>query len=131
MSQGANSWPEDWAADQKEVSALAKKLAAYPLKPKCPDALSETDRHIFDLTQKIELLMRAVLDVKKGISHMKRDMDEVSKNFDNLYAKTVGASFKFERMRAEVDKLKEEVLKLQSLGQVSTDSILKLFAREK
>lgn len=75
--------------------------------------------------------MRAVLDVKKGISHMKRDMDEVSKNFDNLYAKTVGASFKFERMRAEVDKLKEEVLKLQSLGQVSTDSILKLFAREK
>ena len=75
--------------------------------------------------------MRAVLDVKKGISHMKREMDEVSKNFDNLYAKTVGTSFKFERMRAEVDKLKDEVQKLQSLGQVSTDSIVKLFAREK
>ena len=58
--------------------------------------------------------MRAVLDVKKGISHMKREMDEVSKNFDNLYAKTVGTSFKFERMRAEVDKLKDEVQKLQS-----------------
>ena len=75
--------------------------------------------------------MRAVLDVKKGISHMKREMDEVSKNFDNLYAKTVGTLFKFERMRAEVDKLKDEVQKLQSLGQVSTDSIVKLFAREK
>ena len=62
---------------------------------------------------------------------MKREMDEVSKNFDNLYAKTVGTSFKFERMRAEVDKLKDEVQKLQSLGQVSTDSIVKLFAREK
>ena len=75
--------------------------------------------------------MRAVLDVKKGISHMKREMDEVTKNFDNLYAKTVGTSFKFERMRADVDKLKDEVQKLQSLGQVSTDSIVKLFAREK
>lgn len=77
------------------------------------------------------MLMRAVLDVKSGIGHMKKEMDEVNKQFDRLYAKTIGASFQFERMRAEVDKLKEEVSKLKSLGQTSTESIVALFAREK
>ena len=62
---------------------------------------------------------------------MKQEMDEVGKNFDKLYAKTVGASFKFDRMRAEVDKLKGEVEKLQNLGKVSTESIVKLFSRDK
>ena len=125
-----NGWPEDWAVDESLIGAAAKQLAAYPPKPKCPEALSEADKIALDLSQKIELLMRAVLDVKSGIAHMKLEMDEVGKNFDSLYAKSIGASFKFERMRAEVDKLKEEVQKLQNLGQVSTDSIVKLFARK-
>lgn len=125
-----NGWPEDWAVDESLIGAAAKQLAEYPPKPKCPEALSEADKIALDLSQKIDLLMRAVLDVKSGIAHMKLEMDEVNKNFDSLYAKTVGASFKFERMRAEIDKLKEEVQKLQNLGQVSTDSIVKLFARK-
>lgn len=77
------------------------------------------------------MLMRAVLDVKSGIGHMKKEMDDVNKQFDRLYAKTIGTSFQFERLRAEVDKLKEEVSNLKRLGQTSTEAIVDLFARKK
>lgn len=127
-----NGWPEDWAVDESLIGAAAKQLAAYPPKPKCPEALSEADKIALDLSQKIDLLMRAVLDVKSGISHMKHEMDVVNLQFDKLYAKTIGTSFQFERMRAEIDKLKEEVHKLQcGLGKTSTDNIVAMFSREK
>ena len=126
-----DGWPEEWVTNEFEVSATAKQLATFPLKPRHPETLFDVENTNFDLTQRIELLMRAVLDIKSGIIRMKKELDLVNSQFDKLYAKTLRTSFQFEQMKSEVDKLKQEVYKLQNLGKTTTESNVSLFSTQK